>query len=48
VIIYAMFKSNQPINEQKFVERKETASRKHITRMRNELTKLGFAVSLPA
>ena len=48
VIIYAMFKSNQPYNEQKFMERKDTASRKHITRMMNELTKLGFAVSLPA
>lgn len=47
VIIYAMFKSNQPYSEQKFIERKETAHRKHITRIMNELTKLGYAVSLP-
>ncbi len=48
VIIYAMLKSNQPYNEQKFVDRKESANRKHITRMMNELTKLGFAISAPS
>jgi transposase len=48
VIIYAMLKSNQPYNEQKFFDRKESANRKHITRMMNELTKLGFAVSAPS
>jgi len=48
VIIYAMLKSDQPYNEQKFLERKNTASQKHIKRMVNELSKLGYAVSLPA
>lgn len=48
VIIYAMFKSDQPYNEQKFVERKEAVDKKRISRMLNELSKLGYAVSLPA
>ena len=48
VIIYAMLKKNQPFDEQKFLERKETASRKRVSRMVNELTKLGFVISRPA
>lgn len=48
VIIYAMFKSDQPYNEQKFAERKEAVDKKRISRMLNELSKLGYAVSLPA
>lgn len=48
VIIYAMLKKNQPFDEQKFLERKETASRKRVSRMVNELTKLGFVISSPA
>lgn len=48
VIIYAMFKSDQPYNEQKFAERKEAVDKKRINRMLNELSKLGYAVSLSA
>ncbi len=48
VIIYAMLKSDQPYNEQKFAERKEAVDKKRISRMLNELSKLGYAVSLPA
>lgn len=48
VIIYAIFKSDQPYNEQKFAERKEAVDKKRISRMLNELSKLGYAVSLPA
>jgi transposase len=48
VIIYTMLKNNTPYDEQKFVERKEASNQKRIYRMVNELTGLGFAVSLPA
>ena len=48
VIIYAMLKTNQPFNEQKFLERKEIASRKRVSRMVSELTKIGYVVSNPA
>jgi hypothetical protein len=48
VIIYAMLKSNQPYNEQKFVERKNVANQRHIKRMVDELTRLRYAVSLAA
>lgn len=47
VIIYAMLKSDQPYSEQKFAERKEAVDKKRITRMLTELTRLGYAVSLP-
>jgi len=48
VIIYAMLKSRQPFDEQKFQERKETAKQKRISRMINELSGLGYAVTLAA
>jgi len=45
VVIYAMFKSDQPYSEQKFLERKAAADKKHISRIMAELSKLGYAVS---
>jgi transposase len=45
VIIYAMLKSQQPYNEEKFIERKNICEQRRIGRMVNELTKLGYAVS---
>jgi hypothetical protein len=48
VIIYSMLKANTPYDEQKFMVRKEASTQKRIRRMVNELTGLGFAVSLPA
>lgn len=46
VIIYAMLKSNQPYSEQKFAQRREAVDKKRIHRMLNELTRLGYEVSL--
>jgi len=43
-----MPKTNQPFDEQKFLERKETADQKRTSRMVNELSRLGYAVSTPA
>ncbi len=48
VIIYAMFKSNQPYNEQRFIERKNVVEQKHVKRMINELAKLGYVMSAAA
>ena len=48
VIIYTMLKTNQPYNEQKFLERKKASEQKRVKRMVYELTRLGYAVSLPA
>lgn len=48
VIIYTMLKTNQPYNEQKFVERKNASEQKRVKRMVYELTRLGYAVSLAA
>jgi transposase len=48
VIIYTMLKTNQNFDERKFLERKETTSRKRVSRMVSELTRLGFVVSTPA
>ena len=48
VIIYTMLKTNQPYNEQKFLERKQASEQKRVSRMVNELTRLGYAVSLSA
>jgi transposase len=48
VIIYTMLKSNQPYNEQKYLERKNASEQKRVKRMVNELTRLGYAVSLDA
>jgi len=48
VIIYTMLKTNNLYNEQKFLERMEATNQRHLKRMVNELTRLGYAVSLPA
>jgi transposase len=48
VIIYAMLKSKRPYDEQKFLQRKQMTDQKRVSRMVNELTKLGYAVSVPA
>jgi transposase len=48
VIIYTMFKTNSLYDEQKFLERKNATNQRHLKRMVNELTQLGYAVSLPA
>jgi hypothetical protein len=48
VIIYTMLKTNQPFDERKFLERKETTNRKRVNRMVNELTRLGYVVSMTA
>lgn len=48
VIIYTMLKTNNPYNEQKFLERKEASDQKRVKRMVNELSRLGYAVSLAA
>lgn len=46
VIIYSMLKSNQPFDENRFLERKSANDQKRMNRMVNELTRLGYAVSL--
>lgn len=48
VIIYAMFKSNQPFNELKFLERKKMSEQRRVKRMVNELSRLGYQVSFAA
>lgn len=48
VIIYAMLKSDQPFNEQKFLERKNMSEQRRIKRMMTELSRLGYQVSLAA
>jgi len=48
VIIYAMLKANQPYDEEKFLECKHRSERRRVNRMVNELTRLGYAVSLSA
>ncbi len=48
VIIYAMLKSNQPFSEEKFLQRKNASEQRRVNRMLNELTRLGYAVSLAA
>ena len=48
VIIYAMLKSDQPFDEQKFLERKNASEQKRVNRMVNELARLGYVVSLSA
>jgi transposase len=48
VIIYAMLKSKRPYDEQKFLQRKQMTDQKRVSRMVNELTKLGYAVSVLA
>lgn len=48
VIIYSMLKSNQPYNEEKFLERKKASEQKRVGRMVSELQRLGYAVALTA
>jgi len=48
VIIYAMLKTDQPYNEQRFMERRAVANQRRINRMVNELAGLGYAVSSTA
>jgi hypothetical protein len=45
VIIYAILKNNQPYNEDQFLERKKASEQKRISRMMNELSRLGYSVS---
>jgi len=47
VIIYTMLKANTLYEEQKFLERKEATNQRHLKRMVNELTKLGYAAFCP-
>jgi transposase len=46
VIIYAMLKSNQPYNEEKFLERKQASEQRRVGRMVSELKRLGFTMTL--
>ena len=46
VIIYTMLRSNQPFDEQKFLERKENAEQRRVNRLINELTRRGYDVTL--
>jgi len=48
VIIYTMLKTDNLYDEKKFLERKEATNQRRLNRMLTELTKLGYAVSLPA
>jgi len=48
VIIYTMLKTNQPFDERKFLERKETSNRRRVGRMVTELARLGYVISAPA
>jgi transposase len=48
VIIYTLLKTKQAFDERRFQERKAAADQKRAKRMVNELSRLGYAVSLPA
>ena len=48
VIIFAMLRSNCAYDEQRFLQRKQTTEQKRVSRMVYELTKLGYAISVPA
>ena len=48
VIIYAMLKSRQPFDEQRFLERKAASEQRRVSYMVHELTKLGCVISMPA
>ena len=48
VIIYAMLKSNQPYDEQKFLERKAVVEERRVNRMVKELTRRGYDVAVAA
>lgn len=46
VIIYTMLKTNQPYDEQRFLERKQASKQQRVNRMVRELTRLGYSVSV--
>jgi transposase len=46
VIIYTMLKTDQLYNEEKFLKRKQVSEQRRVGRMVNELTRLGFTVTL--
>ena len=46
VIIYTMLKTGQLYDERKFLERKHVSEKRRVKRMVNELSRLGYAVSL--
>lgn len=46
VIIYTMLKTNQPYDEQRFLEQKQANEQKRVNRMVKELTRLGYSVSV--
>lgn len=46
VIIYTMLKTNEPYNEERFLERKMISEQKKVKRMVNELSRLGYQVSM--
>lgn len=46
VIIYTMLKTNEPYNEERFLERKMISEQKKVKRMVNELSWLGYQVSM--
>jgi hypothetical protein len=48
VIIDAVLKSQQPYDEERFLERKKVCEQRRIGRMVNELTRLGYAFSSSA
>lgn len=48
VIIYTMLKTKQPFDESKFATRTATTNQRRVSRMVNELTRLGFSVAAPA
>ena len=48
VIIFAMLRSNCAYDEQRFLQRKQSTEQKRVSRMVHELTKLGYAISVPA
>jgi len=40
-----MFKTDQPYDEQRFLERKQAGEQKRVNRMVKELIRLGYSVS---
>jgi len=48
VIIYTMLKTQQPYDENRFLERKAAVEQKRVSRMVRELTKFGYTVALSA
>jgi transposase len=48
VIIYTMLKTQQPYDEQKFLERQAAVEQRRVKRMVRELSKAGYVVTVPA